>query len=575
MKLHSPEFERTLRHKCRAAVSAEEALQRKARQHRRRRHFNIEAWFVRLFGVTAVACALAAAKSHNYPAEFLMALCALWFTGAAALHGAQIIQRLDSPPDVYLVHHLPLSSQMVFDWEWSQAKRLSYTILAEALLFGVIIAYGRIGGWQWLAVPVGALVQWQVARSLAVLLARSGRMVTLLTIGGGLMFAVCGACIWGQNLSPKVLQWAREELPVVLDALPSGWVWLLQEQVVNAVPLRWIALLPVAGVMLSGRGCREVMAEARRDVHVPLDYNPNIYAVDDELLEQWLETERPDASVAGNTDALTAGDFLNRPDPGWKTFGILERWTNKLLTDRERLLAEVFLVSPQAWSLHWVASSKWLAGMGIVAAMLSRFFAVPPYLFLALLWGVFFNAIYGRNASLAFLRKIPTSGMIVPRHALLPVGFWELTRLYFKQFIVRWAALLPVVCITAILAGAFAGSEGSGSPLRQGGTYGLYAAAGMGFLLAIWPTVYGLSMAGTTSLPIKWNRHNTTLILLGAVVMLGFMAIGIALMSKPTVLITLGGIGLAACLSMIFLGACGWCYNANRCDLDQRPPVEG
>jgi len=600
MKLHSPRFERAL---LRAVKREARKSPEKWREWKRSRAKTRMSSFLqsRLFqatsfvGVTLLLASPLVALVMRVPSLPLMAgVLALSVSGISFFQAFMLRATLSSCAPYVMFVRLPVADADVFRIVWRLFVWRSLAFLPVMLVVFCIASDHHHGGAAGLVTGflVGAM-QWQLARGVALIMSlwRWPLQAGCLTLGIIIMLPVL---VVAQVITfDRLLDWLESALPWVFLALPSGWLaWLHADFLQHGPGVSLFLLVPVGVVIwlshllrrrlmaqfriqepvfLTSEGLqarqRSVAQTAATDSGAPSDAAPSNEIPSPELSpeSEWSQAWWKQFKPAGPTeieDNLRARLlFSNLP---WSSLGPIERAVERVLTPRERLLAEFMCGRPPQWTRQWRQAWVWLAA-GTGAASLIGLAGKPVMTWLSFLFVGLFVLLLGAPVDTGFSRGFQSwvsGSMVAPFHAVFPTGYHEVARLRFKAGAVRTVAAIPL----ALLFGGFV-SWRCGSSVWLG--------AGIGFkllvlLLIAQPLFVAFRYSSTTNDTTRFA--GTGLVLIPAAIgafglfsVLGLTGVFIPHWSAAPLL------ALAWLVSWGFYRFYGRCYGRWRIDLQPNP----
>jgi hypothetical protein len=295
---------------------------------------------------------------------------------------------------------------------WRPAWRLHQLGMALCTASGALLLF------QWMAAP------WLARVPGTVFLAFPAGWVTL-AFRDGVLGSAPAALAWAAPALAGALVWA-----VARRRLRSGYV---------VTEIR--TYRPAAELLLEVRARQEV---ARERVGSPTQQAA--------AREDYLRSV-PDA----NEDRVRNGAFL--PVYDWSREGFLERVYMRLLTRRERIVAELMMGPRLRLTRKWINA----AGLALLGVALSLGVPGVPQGVLLVLAGLFgMTAFHGGWPG---FQLVASAGKFMPVYAVQPVEYREISRLFFKMTLLRILTWAP-------LAAAIGAALGHRAPLL-GATAGL------------------------------------------------------------------------------------------------------
>ncbi len=373
--------------------------------------------------------------------EFLIALIVLWTVAMFFWRAAQIGNALYASPSLPVFCHLPISDANIFKIQSRLFVRVSlWSALDFSLLYWALIAKSGMG-YQALFAGIGfGIVHWLfvVASALVLFAYALNRFVPAL---GWLLSAatVCFAIFGEKQL--HLTHW----LAATADWIPPvGWI------------LRGIGVVPNSGVV---GDFLPALIGATTLCLAPLAYRKiqQNYSLAYETLEpQPVESSSEEKEFAQKaTDHIQSREFLQPFN--WSTAGFVERLVTRVLTSREKTIAEFLIGGIPNWTkllrnfvVIWMAI---LLGILLFAGQLRSSNGWLIYAALFLAWILFTNLIgswSGFAGSSGF-------GLQSPIVAHYPISFREFATVMLKVNFVRFLLYVPVIVAMSLLAGMIIG----------------------------------------------------------------------------------------------------------------------
>ena len=439
-------FERSLRPRVRAAVHAVPSLLQEYERVRNRwgRHRSVPPWLIRWCVVLLLYPMLTAATK---PVPLLVVVIWLWVLAAACLRAQQLQTALYAAPALHVFQHLPLSDAQIFRTQWQGfVAKSAWSALDFSMLYAVLVSRDGAGwGGVLTGVALGG-VQWLFMLALATCLHRwVPRVVPFLALllGGG----ACLLLFFSQPALVGVLHPVARWIPplgwlpqATSDGIGSGLAGKLPSTVVWVVVLA--AFLPAYRRIRGAYALSAAHFEAARGATVMGEAADAPWR---EFVDQF--TEQPaavEAIIRGRT-------WLDGMD--WKSLGIVERGIGRLLTPRQRMVAEFLVAGHPQWTrelrrmlllaVPLLVGARVLIGYGVLSPVFLAFFAL--YLVGAQTVGNWRGFATGVLA-----------GAQPPAYAFHPIGFRDLFVTMLKINLVRQLLMLPMIVLGLfILGGTF------------------------------------------------------------------------------------------------------------------------
>ena len=567
----APAFEASLRRRVRAELRKSPELWREYKIHRKVRRPRQYTWLLRLLGPLLVCSAVLGGRASILVG---LSILTLYATGSAFLRAVQLLRGLWVSGELLICAPLPIPDEDFFRYQWRRFLAASAWMLwAFAVVYVLIaIAPGRgpdravpaflLASAQW-AVLVGsaaALAAWFPRRKLS---------------GIGLSFCIAAiALAFARTPAREILESTSGR---ILLALPAGWVgFAFLGGVLRGAPLALAWAAPAAaGLALLVLAKRRLAAGYRlREIHMP---RPAAELLLEQEVRSALEREsretpadpaetaarRDDyyrAMPLANVDSIRDRAFLT---PDIRPYaGPLERLFARWLTARERSLAEV-MMGPKLGLRSKFKTGALVSGFGVAFALLDRGRTPVVHAVVAIVLGLLLL-----DAGWPGFRLYSCAGKFMPAHAVWPVGYREVSRLYFKLAAVRILAWLPLGLAYGAAAGSIAPMLGPWGGMEFALKVAWLAAAAQPLLMA------GRYSSGTNDTSPLTARGCFGLLLPAAGVMvplLGSLA-GLFTLSLPFSI--LSGAGMAL-VSLGFWAYYGFLYERCRLDVLRSTPSSG
>lgn len=537
MTLRSRAFEQATRRLVKSELAGSKSLRREYRRHRRKRwnqHGRI-VWLVFLGVFAPVGVALKAMTGAKENAGW--ALLSLGLTGIALCLGLGLRTRLEQAHQHWPVTFLPLPKR-----DYVRFLLREFGRILAFWWIAVVSTHVYLGATHltWTEAALGAMGQGCVLVLVAVVSAAILTSRQLSVTGLSALLMAVALYIWNattRHLPPGLAQ-------CLLTATPAGWVILLLQD-------KWLPSAGLAALAAAMPWATQRLRALSETEPVSLaDWRLSATALADEDGEAAPPAEALVAPVELRDveERILRREFLE-PSPLASSGGdVLERMANRLLSEREKLVAEFLLGgTPGWWTRHWQRAAV-VTLIGVVGAV-------------ALPWGqAWWLALAGAVVSM-FLAGPVLGGHwpLLAWHGWVPVGYWEILRVLVKVNTVRVAVWLPLLAA-------------SGAAIAVRVDLGATAGALFGCKLALlcwWmqPVAFVLHVSSATS-DTAQIRVGGVLATVGffALVVVLFVAGGMELAPWPFPLIGIMA-GTAAAWVVAALYGCGY----NRVAFDARP----
>ncbi len=421
-----------LRQKARARLRKSREDWREFKRYRWwRQPVNLPAWLIRGAPPLLAAWVIAIA---GLSAKTLMAAAFFWSLATLSWRAGQLLVALKSSARLMAFAHLPLSDAQIFQYQWRWFLRTcGWSIVDFTAWYGLLALQTGFGINAPLMGFVLALLQYGVTVSLAAwfyLFVPKRHLLRITTV----FVAMALGVFFIPEYRPIVsaIASASNWLP------PMGWI----SYVIGIVPPRnpllelWPAV-SLAAVLLS----------------LPLAYRKlrDNYAVPEGLLEGERERGTVEAARRASDDGETADAnagikaairtraFLS--ESNWAKAGLIERLMARWLTPRDRVATEFLVGGTPRWTTP-------LYKAVLLSALVTGLFILVPSLFNVLPFFVIFGgfsllgkALGGLWPGMA-LREI--GGSNIGLNSIYPIGFWQITRVSLKVYLMQLLLLLAL-----------------------------------------------------------------------------------------------------------------------------------
>jgi hypothetical protein len=453
VKLHSPAFEKRLRHGVKAAVRRSPALRKDpARKYRWQYTF-------KPLGRPLVTAGLGFAiwrvvELTGHPLTGL-AVTTLWAFAWIVLRARNLQVHLFQADDLAALAYLPMAEPEIFRWQMSKFYRSSATSLADLLVcLGVLALYVRLPGVAWPAVVPVAVLSWAVVVACSMLLAARwpGLPYGLASIG---LYGF-GLILWFSQgwLAPRVLGFVDRHALVLAVLLPPGWgssqFLLLKEP--RQWPVVWL-LLPASLLLLTARGSLARLRDGYGLIETIQPEAPDIVPGEQPVARTDATPETPvRLDVSSIEDIILSRRFLAPAPPTRRDW--FERQLHRWCDAREQVLADFLFPDGFPVLAPWTSIFRNLAIVVIVGLLLVN---VAPT---AGAWTVGVGLAAVSLQTLA--QFLPTgtafqelwfSGVKVHAYVAYGIGFRELSRFLSKISLVQFPLILIWLTGSSLLVG--------------------------------------------------------------------------------------------------------------------------
>jgi hypothetical protein len=460
MRLHSPQFEKSLRRRVKRTIQGSPELKREFRAANKfRRHYNAHV-FLRL--VVSVLLGLVVWQVFQTTGHLASALAvvSLWAFAFIFIHANGLWSRLFSSADLGVLSSLPVPEATIFRWELQKCNRLAFWLLIDfCSAFGSLAFFLNFSVVKWCAVACILLLTWVFTLALAALCAARVSRVRycwvpfVLALVGFVVFIF--STQFGLMATLSLLDPFAPSLNLLLPT--SCAVSLFRLLPPNSSWLNAALVVPVAAVIYTLPGSLNrlrsfyvfyegIRMEPRDLVPTPEAPAPPKFAGDGRV----AGGHGPRLGPTAIEEIIQGRLFLNPPQ--WPVRGWFERLLWRWFSPRERVVSEFVFPDGLSISAGW---QKILRTLGIATVTGFTIGFLSP---MAKLWicsgGIFvtFVLVLARiyESGRAF-QGVLCSGVRVPIYTNFSVGFRELARLLVKFTVVQMPALLLWSAICGVL----------------------------------------------------------------------------------------------------------------------------
>lgn len=562
MKLHSPTFEKQLRHQIRHAIRASPALQKEYRVAKKtRRHY--QGWLILrpIISVLFAAVVWHVQESTGHFATAL-ALTGLWCFMFIFVQAQRLLTCLYGSADLPCLSCLPVDRELVFRWELQKVFKgalwFALDLIAALVALGLSQSFSTL---QWAGIlPFGAIA-WLNVLALAILFAAHRPLFPFQMVSTacmGLVFAV----FVGRDLIGKPLLALLDRFAPSLNLLlPTAWPLATFGALVSGGDLIfWLLLIPVLGI------CGAVRPSIAR-IRAQYDFQDTVLPEAPDLIP---EAATADSVAQGGTrvgittieEMILSRSFLTRTS--WSDRGWAEARLWHWLTPREHGLADFAFPDGPTITRPWKTIFRNL----LVAALLS--FGAGLLGPMALWWvlgiGLFVIASHALSQTYTVgqtFQQSFSSGVNIPVYAGFPVGFSELSRLLFKVTLAQAPFLSAFTAASTLLVFRLLDR-----PLSDGALFGLKLAL---LLLAGRFFSVVLSFSSGTNDTSRVRLKSLWFLLPLLTTAFGFAGLSAAALFVRDQLVAWAALALALLAAYAFFWIYSRFYNSKRFDLISLP----
>jgi hypothetical protein len=565
MKLHSVQFEHSLRRRVKQAVSDSQELKREYRAAKRQARQYSSAGFFRVCLSLLLGCAVWGAVEYTQHPATALAILNLWALGSVFIRAKDLLACLFMEPDLAALSLLPIPEKTIFEWEFQKFIRRSLYSLADFIIgYGALALACDFGPGRWLLAMLLAALTWTVLLALAVIGAAYLRRTLIFFVANALTVAWVGLMIVWKILAASLLEILDRWSWHLNLLLPTGWPVSLAHGLYSGWDWRYLGLLVlIGGVCWSVRLALAQLRSGYEFVDVSYVEAPDILP-ESEAFDEADESDGRSAHLGETAieEIVQSRQFLALTP--WRQRGWFEEKLWLWLSEREKALCEwifadgVSIVGPWKNAARnllfvWVAlfALKWLSA-SVSGWLIIIGLGVPL--------GQAIRLFYGTGRA---FNSIACGGVSVPLYAGLAAGYRELSWLLFKYSLIQ----LPLLVVFSLCGGAIAAYL-TDWPVW----HGLLIALKLVCLLSAARCIFvALGFSSGTNDSAKFSLRSgcvlTAIIACGLTFLI--LAISWLLVANPVSAMICGALAMVD--AFLFWRIYGWFYNTWRFDLMSIP----
>ncbi len=569
MRLAWPDLEKSLRQRVRREVRGSPDLLRERKAHRRPPKSWGLGWLFRLILPFA---ALGLALVGKGSVELMCLALSLYATGTACLRSIDLLRGLWDSQDLRVLSHLPVPDEDLFRLQWGKFLRGSLWILWTCAVFcGGLALERRLGTGRIVVAAALGAAQWLVVAGTAAALAAWKPQGPWRAMGFLFNAGALGCWIGGKLLLPLV----KAAPGAYLLAIPGGWaMFAFQQGILGPItPAAFAAAVPaiLGGILLTW--AKDRLREGYRPSDIAVRPPSGEMILEHLIDRDMARRQEYDPELVENPwKAPGVREDVRRSIPSWmedrirergfadpaerSRAGFLDRIFGRLLSRREKAVADLLIGGPSGLTMRWKLSAA-LAALGMGALFLHPLagFALGGILALTLVGG-------GWPA----FQPTACAGKFMPLLAAYPVGYFEVSRVFVKFNALRVLAWAPMGVAFAATAGHTTGF---------GAAAGAWIGLRVVFLALMLPFVAALGhhSSGTNDTdPLTFRGCFGLLIPAAFFTSVGLLSAFALFIPLPSLWMA-GAAGFAAS-AVGFWGFYGFIYNRGRIDLIRSVPLK-
>ena len=539
MTLRWPAFENRIRRLLRVELAGNPDLRKQVRNARKPRPATNEQFRLRLLFCLLAAVVFVGFSNKIRNVEFALAIISLWSAGAVFRKAQLWFQTFYASEDLVALNLLPLSDEQIFRIQSRKfALQFGWIFLELTLLYLAVGLVPQPSNLLLLA-PVIALFQTALIFSLSLhavvfLFALPLGAIASVLRASAILFLFFGPHI--QSFVPYLVQFSYW-------FFPTGWVnYALMQSLFREDWITTLLLFPLAAIVYAGIYSWHRLRAFYNLEGLELMPHPAM------LGDAAQVTSRGATEIQ---DTIGEGAFLRSLD--WPESGRLEKWISKSLPARDRMVLEFLVAEDPGWTRSF-RNALWTFGFGALIVYLFGQYGglvvfVPAYLIALAAVPLFGGEWRG-------LQVLPSTGVMLPLHALYPVSLKEMTRVMLRVNIFRTIVAAPLLLAFGLLA-----AWKLGDPLLMGWKLTCKI---LGLFLALQPLLVLLPISKSAN----YNASRSWLHLIANITMLlAVMLLSIAFFFAPKPLHTFFLLVSVFGISLLLHGLYRRAFNRGRLDL--------
>lgn len=574
MKLHSPQFERSVKRLARRTIRSSQELRREFRRPRNSRRANVVAGMLLRLGLS-VFLGVAVLKLNEITGHVGTALAGMgiYLLLAVCLRITSLGTRLNRSPDRAALISLPMTEAMMFRWLWQRFFGESLFLGLDLLVMLSVLAWlNAFPFWQWALLPLFSAGVWLYLLGLTIWGFIKLPRLPFQLLSTGLFIGILIVALGWQMVGPALLHWLDSWARTLNLILPTAWALAPFELFFQ--PQKWWSLIMWLPVVFVFGMLKFLMNELQAGFRV-MEFISPVYT---DQIPREEDVRKEHEEIAANLTAreatprqmeeqdierlLIEGAYLRCPwgaPRGW-----IEKRLWSWLTTREQALSEFVHPDGVSISAHWRRQFYILGGACLLAWIggdnrsLAPFGILGTAAFLLLCMTLAALTNHGRAFTPTW-----TSGIITPIYAGYGIGYRELARLFSKQALVQ----LPFVVAVWMPMGGLTAWRFN-LPVSLGLIFG-FKLAGLLFASRQIIMVFGFSSCTNDTNAFRIRSF----FILGFMIFLGlaFLGLGAASLFVTDSIAAMGLCMGALVVAWLTASIYGWFYRFSRFDLMSPP----
>jgi len=566
LKLHSPGFEKSLRHGVKQAVRSSPELKREFRRVKRTTLAQIRGgWLLRpIWSLVLGVLVAGGIHATHHPATGL-AIISLWTLAACSVLVLTLLFSLSTGSDLTALNLLPVSEASIFRWGMQKffLKVALFDLGDQVAGFGAVAIYLHFSVVQWGMTLILATLSWALLLALTLLLAARLPKLPYQTITSSICYLASAVLLSFKVMGSTVINLIDRIAPTLNFISPTGWVpslfQLFLPDGAGAVVGLVIPIFVVLWTVNSSLG--RLRNRFRFTEHLTPEVSDHPPGRKRHLIDPNVGSAQPSRmGVTAIDEFIQSRQFLlPEQSPGW-----LEKRSCQWLSAREKSLAEFAFPTGFQITKPWIKILRnflLLVLIGFVCRTVNQ--PLANWVFGVGLFITFAQSLAQMWANGVAFRVLLNNGIKIPMYAAYPITFLDLSGTLCKLSIIQLPLFIAYAMGCAILIAYL-----TAAPLAFGITIGFK----MGLLVFASRFITTiLAFSSCTNDTTRFRVRDISLMAVFIVFVCLFVFLGLAGLLVPH---TLGAwlLWLAALLdAYVLFRVYGWFYHANRFDLTSIP----
>ena len=566
MKLHSPSFEKSLRHSVKKAVRSSPELKQEYRRAKKaiRRNIRVNWLFRPILSLVLGFFVTAAINITHHPFTGL-AIINLWTLVALSFLVRNLLLLLSRATDLPALNLLPISETTIFRWEMQKffRKMALLCVFDQVAGFGALAINLHFSFVQWGLAMILAILSWALLLAMTLLCAARLPNLKYQIITSSVFLFGFAFFLAFKAIGPAVLHFIDSVAPTLNMILPTGWVpSLFQLFLPDGAWMVVGLMIPIVLVIWTIKNSLGLLrSRLRFKEHLAPEVSDQIPGGNRGSVEPKDGTAQPSRiGITAIEEIVQSRQFLLQElSQGW-----LEKRLSEWLNPREKSVAEFAFPRGFHITKPWIKILRNFLLMVLIGFVFSTVNqTLEIWAFGVGLFITFCQSLAQMWANGAAFRVLLNNGIKIPMYAAYPITFLELSRTLFKSSIIQLPLFIAYTMSCAILITYL-----TATPIVFGIIIGFKAGL---LVFASRFITTALAFSACTNDSTRFRVRNITLVVVFIVCGCLFVFLGGAGLFVPDTLVA-WLLWLAALLDAYALFRIyGWFYHANCFDLMSFP----